>query len=81
MKLINIGFSNMVAENRIVSIISPESAPIKRLIAEEREKGNLIDASYGRKTKSVIITDSKHVILSSLTPEILANRQKEGENE
>ncbi|MFI3227038.1 MAG: DUF370 domain-containing protein [Clostridia bacterium] len=79
MKLINIGFSNMVAENRIVSIISPESAPIKRLISEEREKGNLIDASYGRKTKSVIITDSKHVILSSLTPEILANRQKEGE--
>ena len=77
MKLINIGFSNMVAENRIVSIISPESAPIKRLIQEEREKGNLIDASYGRKTKSVIITDSKHVILSSLTPEILANRKKE----
>ncbi len=79
MKLINIGFSNLVAENRIVSIISPESAPIKRLISEEREKGNLIDASYGRKTKSVIITDSKHVILSSLTPEILSNRQKEEE--
>lgn len=81
MKLINIGFSNMVAENRIISIISPESAPIKRLISEERERGNLIDASYGRKTKAVIITDSRHVILSSVTPEILANRQKEASDE
>lgn len=80
MKLINIGFSNFVSKDRIVSIISPDSAPVKRLISEEREKGNLVDASYGRKTKSVIITDSKHVILSSLTPEILENRESE-ENE
>lgn len=77
MKLMNIGFSNFVATNRIVSIVSPDSAPIKRLIQEERERGNLIDASYGRKTKSVIITDSKHVILSSITPENLDGRKKE----
>ncbi len=77
MKLINIGFSNFVSEDRIVSIVSPESAPIKRLISEEREKGNLIDASYGRKTKAVIITDSKHVILTSLTPEQIEHRKKE----
>lgn len=81
MKLINIGFSNLVSSNRIISIISPESAPIKRLISEQKEKGNLIDASYGRKTKAVIIMDSKHIILSSLTPEMLEKRQKEVENE
>ena len=81
MKLINIGFSNLVSTNRIISIISPDSAPIKRLIAEQKEQGNLIDASYGRKTKSVIITDSKHIILSSLTPEVLERRQKEVHDE
>lgn len=75
MKFINIGFGNLVSDIRIVSIVSPESAPIKRLSQEAREKGMLIDASYGRKTKSVIITDSEHVILSALPPETIMQRQ------
>lgn len=75
MKFINIGFGNLVSDIRIVSIVSPESAPIKRLSQEAREKGMLIDASYGRKTKSVIITDSEHVILSALPPEAIMQRQ------
>ena len=74
MKLINIGFGNLVSDIRIVSIVLPESAPVKRLAQEAREKGMLIDASYGRKTKSVIVTDSEHVILSALTPEVIAQR-------
>ena len=75
MKLINIGFGNLVSDIRIVSIVLPESAPIKRLIQEAREKGMLIDATYGRKTKSVIVTDSEHIILSALPPEAIAQRQ------
>ncbi len=75
MKLINIGFGNLVSDIRIVSIVLPESAPVKRLSQEAREKGMLIDATYGRKTKSVIVTDSEHVILSALPPEIIAGRQ------
>ena len=63
MKLINIGYGNMVASNRIISIVSPESAPIKRLVQEARDSGNAIDATYGRKTRAVIIMDSGHVIL------------------
>lgn len=74
LKLINIGFGNMVANNRIISVISPESAPIKRLIQENRDKGLLIDATYGRKTRSVIITDSRHIILAAVQPETIANR-------
>ena len=74
MKLINIGFGNFVSDIRIVSIVLPESAPVKRLIQDAREKGMLIDATYGRKTKSVIITDSEHVILSALPAEIIAQR-------
>ena len=74
MKLISIGFGNLVSANRIVSIVSPESAPIKRLIQEVREKGLLIDASFGRSTKSVLFMDSGNVILSALTPEVLAQR-------
>lgn len=74
MKLINIGFGNFVSDIRIISIVLPESAPVKRLIQESREKGMLIDATYGRKTKSVIITDSEHVILSALPAEIIAQR-------
>ena len=66
MKLINIGYGNMVASNRIISIVSPESAPIKRLVQEARDEGTVIDATYGRKTRAVIIMDSGHVILSSL---------------
>ncbi|HAY61541.1 MAG TPA: hypothetical protein DCY37_05505 [Acidaminococcaceae bacterium] len=73
-KLINIGFGNIVAANRIVSIISPESAPIKRIIQEAREKGLLIDATYGRRTRAVIVTDSGHIILSAVQPETVANR-------
>ncbi len=74
MKLINIGFGNMVSTNRMVAIVIPESAPIKRIIQDAREKGSLIDATYGRHTRAVIITDSNHVILSAIQPETIANR-------
>lgn len=74
MKLINIGFGNMVSANRMVAIVSPESAPIKRMISEAKEKGNLIDATHGRRTRAVIITDSDHIILTYLQSETVANR-------
>ena len=74
MKLINIGFGNMVSANRLVAIVSPESAPIKRIIQDARDKGSLNDATYGRRTRAVIITDSDHVILSAVQPETVANR-------
>ena len=73
-KLINIGFGNIVSANRIVSIVSPESAPIKRIIQEARERNMLIDATYGRRTRAVIIADSDHVILSAVQPETVAQR-------
>ncbi|MDR1159592.1 MAG: DUF370 domain-containing protein [Syntrophomonadaceae bacterium] len=73
-KLVNIGFGNIVAVNRIVAIVGPESAPIKRVIQEAREKGTLIDATYGRRTRAVIVADSGHVILSAVQPETVANR-------
>lgn len=73
-KLINIGFGNIVSANRIISIVSPESAPIKRIIQEARDKGSLIDATYGRRTRAVIVTDSDHVILSAVQPETVASR-------
>lgn len=73
-QLINIGFGNIVSANRIVAIVSPESAPIKRTISEARERGQLIDATYGRRTRAVIITDSSHVVLSAIQPETVANR-------
>lgn len=73
-KLINIGFGNIVAANRIVAIVSPESAPIKRVIQEARDRGMLIDATYGRRTRAVVITDSDHVILSAVQPETVAHR-------
>lgn len=73
-KLINIGFGNIVSANRIVSIVSPESAPIKRIIQESRDGGMLIDATYGRRTRAVIIVDSGHVILSAVQPETVAHR-------
>ena len=73
-KLINIGFGNIVAANRIISIISPESAPIKRIIQEARDKGLLVDATYGRRTRAVVVTDSGHIILSAVQPETVANR-------
>ena len=78
MRLVSIGFGNLVSEERIISIISPESAPIKRMIQDVREKGLLIDASFGRSTRSVIIMDSGNVILSSLSCDALAARINEG---
>ena len=74
MKLVNIGFSNMVAAERIVTVVSPESAPIKRLVQDAKELGRAIDVSCGRRTKAVIITDSEHVILSAISPESILNR-------
>lgn len=73
-RLINIGFGNIVSANRIISIISPESAPIKRIIQEARDNGVLVDATYGRRTRAVIITDSGHIILSAVQPETVAHR-------
>ena len=73
-KLVNIGFGNIVAANRIISIISPESAPIKRIIQEARDKGMLVDATYGRRTRAVVVVDSGHIILSAVQPETVANR-------
>ncbi|MEF9988967.1 MAG: DUF370 domain-containing protein [Christensenellaceae bacterium] len=73
-KLINIGFGNIISANRLISIVSPESAPIKRIITEARAKGMLIDATYGRRTRAVAIMDSDHVILSAVQPETVAHR-------
>ena len=73
-RLINIGFGNIVAANRIVAIVSPESAPIKRMVQEARERGMLIDATYGRRTRAVIIADSDHIVLSAVQPETVAHR-------
>lgn len=73
-KLVNIGFGNIVSANRIIAIVSPESAPIKRIIQEARDRGMLIDATYGRRTRAVIITDSDHIILSAVQPETVAHR-------
>lgn len=80
MKLINIGFGNMVSAQRLLTVISPDSAPVKRLIQEARDRGMLIDASYGRKTRSVLIMDTDHVILSGLEPKNIAGRAA-GEDE
>ncbi|MCH5188372.1 MAG: DUF370 domain-containing protein [Oscillospiraceae bacterium] len=76
MRLINIGYGNMISDLRLVSVVAPDSAPIKRLIQESREKGLLIDATYGRKTRSVVIMDSSHVILSAIQPETIASRHE-----
>ena len=74
MKLINIGFGNMIAAGRLLAVVSPDSAPIKRVIQEARDRGMLIDASYGRKTRSVLLMDTDHVILSAITPEAISER-------
>ena len=74
MKLINIGFGSMIAAHRLLAIVSPDSAPVKRVIQEAKDRGMLIDASYGHKTKAVLLMDTDHVILSSLTSQILAAR-------
>jgi len=78
-KLINIGFGNIVSANRLIAIVSPDSAPIKRIIQEARDRGMLIDATYGRRTRAVIITDSDYVILSAVQPETVAHRVLEPE--
>ena len=78
MKLINIGFGNLVSASRLIAIVSPESAPIKRIVQDVRERGELIDATYGRRTRAVIITDSDHVVLSAFEPEeVLGRFEKE----
>ena len=79
MKLVNIGFGNMVSASRMVAIVSPESAPIKRIIQDAKERGTLIDATHGRRTRAVIITDSNHIILTYLQSETVANRITEDE--
>lgn len=82
-QLINIGFGNIVSANRVVAIVSPESAPIKRIVSEARSANRLIDATYGRRTRAVIVTDSAHVILSAIQPETVAHRfvsHKDGQN-
>ena len=86
MKLINIGFGSMIAAHRLLAVVSPDSAPVKRVIQEARDRGMLIDASYGRATKTVILMDTDHVILSALTPDVLSARwqdkqDNEGEKE
>ena len=80
MKLINIGFGNMVAANRIIAIVSPDSAPIKRIVQDAKGKGMLVDATYGRRCKAVLITDTDHIILSAVSPETIANRAEEDAN-
>lgn len=81
MRLINIGFGNMVSTAKLVAIVSPESAPVKRIVQEAKDKGNIIDATQGRRTRAVIITDSDHVILSAIQPETIANRLNERDDE
>ena len=79
MQLINIGFGSMIAAGRVLAIVDPDSAPIKRVVQEARERGMLIDASYGRKTQAVILMDTDHVILSAMTPDTLAQRWRDGQ--
>ena len=84
MKLINIGFGNMVSAARLIAIVSPDSAPIKRIIQDARERGTLVDATYGRRSRAVLVTDSDHIILSAIQPETIAHRldaDDDGEDE
>ncbi len=80
MKLINIGFGSMVSASRVLAVVAPDSAPIKRVMQEARERGMLIDASFGRKTKAVILMDTDHVILSAIGPETVAARWQDKQN-
>ena len=81
MKLINIGFGNMVASSRLIAIVSPESAPVKRTVQEARDRGMVVDGTYGRRTRAVLIMDSDHIVLSALQPETVAGRLGGRENE
>ncbi len=80
MKLINIGFGNLVSSSRIIAVVSPESAPIKRIVQEAKAKGLLVDATCGRRCKAVLVTDSDHVVLSAISPETIGNRTEETED-
>lgn len=81
MRLINIGFGNMISAERLLSVLSPDSAPIKRLVQEAKERAMLVDASFGRKTRAVLVMDTDHVVLSAITPEAIAKRLTDKENE
>ncbi|MDR0889628.1 MAG: DUF370 domain-containing protein [Oscillospiraceae bacterium] len=81
MQLVNIGFGNMISAERVLSVVSPDSAPIKRLIQEARERAMLIDASYGRKTRAVILMDTDHVVLAAITPQVIAKRMSDKPDE
>ncbi len=81
MKLIQIGFGNFISDERVVAVVSPDSAPIKRIVQEAKDGAVLVDATYGRKTQSVLMMDSGHVVLSALTPEKISDKAKEAENE
>ena len=81
MRLIPIGFGSMLSAGRILAVVDPDSAPIKRVVQEARERGMLIDASYGHKTKAVILMDTDHVILSALTPDVVHQRHTAGQEE
>ena len=80
MKLVNIGFGSLVSTQRLVAVVSPDSAPIKRMTQEARERGVLIDATYGRRTQAVLVMDNDHLVLSALTPEAIAGRLEGGED-
>ena len=80
MRLISIGFGNLVSVSRLIAVITPESAPVKRMISEARQRGMLLDATFGRKTRAVLVMDSDHIILSALNPETLANRMNQKDN-
>ena len=81
MRLVNVGFGNLISAERLISVVGPDSAPVKRMIQEARERGNLIDATYGRRTQAVLIMDSDHIILSALRPETVAARMGGKETE
>ncbi len=81
MQLINIGFGNIVSANRIIAIVSPESAPIKRMVQEAKDNGTAVDATYGRRTRAVVIMDSGHIVLSAVQPETVAGRLEKDEKE
>ncbi len=81
MKLVNVGFGNIVSSDRIISIVSPESAPVKRLVQEAKDNKTAIDATYGRRTRSVIIMDDGHVVLSAIQPETIASRVNDSDND
>ncbi len=81
MRLVNIGFGNMISAGRLIAIVGPDSAPVKRMVQEAREAGNLIDATYGRRTRAVLIMDSDHIVLSALQPETVSARMGGKETE